>query len=95
VPDGEDDRVASLEEAIGKGVGATQLALRALEALFDLGQDDLVERVKRETIAGLGDSFDDPPGYDGEAIEAAAREQILILVAAVLATRRKTPSRGN
>lgn len=87
--------MASLEEAIGKGVGATQLAIKALEALLDLGQDDLVQRVKDETIAGLGDSFDDPPGYDGEAIEAAAREQVLILVAAVLSTRRQKPSRAN
>lgn len=87
--------MASLEEAIGKGVGATQLAIKALEALLDLGQDDLVQRVKNDTIAGLGASFDDPPGYDGEAIEAAGREQVLILVAAVLATRRKAPSRTN
>jgi hypothetical protein len=84
-----------LEEAIGKGVGATQLAIKALEALLDLGQDDLVQRVRDQTIAGLGDSFDDPPGYDGEAIEAAAREQVLILIAAVLATRRQKPSRAN
>jgi hypothetical protein len=87
--------VASLEEAIGKGVGATQLAIKALEALLDLGQDDLVERVKRETIDGLGASFDDPPGYDGAAIEAAGCEQVRILVAAVLATHRKSPSRTN
>ena len=87
--------VASLEEAIGKGVGATQLAIKALEALLDLGQDDLVERVKADAIAGMGASFDDPPGYDGEAIETAAQEQVLILVAAVLATRRKPPSRSN
>ena len=87
--------MASLEEAIGKGVGATQLAIKALEALLDLGQDDLVERVKNETVASLGASFDDPPGYDGEAIEAAAREQVLVLVAAVLNAHRKTPSKAN